>query len=659
MARWIAFLLLLVSSSASWAGDGICRYLVTVHGDTPPEVLKNPLLYESDELMHALPLGSITKKDADLAVRVLRSEANQLIDLLLSDPDAPTFGNTMDGIAIALYPVERLKEVLTLLQIVKSSGWIDAAVEDVSELLSDLEFKIFSSSHFRARLEQVLANAAKDGLDAAQVRLMNQTILAFDDYGAQLSDEDQGRLKKLADRLEKLELKYDNRLYEAQDKHLLFRGEAKPSPKNAVASNHYYSSQASLNAGGAYDTRKIVLQIADARRDYAKIRGHASYADDVFRYGIFRKPSEVWEQLEVLSAKFKPLATAEWTELERFAGSQLDPYDFPYWSQEYLKKNLGYDPQVLQQYFPLRSVVDSAIFVASELFDIRLFEHKWIPTWDTKVIVLQVIDANKNNLGLIYLDLNSRSGKHTDSPQVREFVAPHAVYGRRPHAAVILDFDPPHNGIPTLLTPQDVLRFYHEFGHALHSVLSQVSHPAQSAVQVSLDFAELQSQLFERFAFAPEVLDRFAHHYLTGTPLSDQLAATMRRGENAFSAVRTMQQIQETALDLALHDGVMPLPAQPEQLLVWERKVMAPYVFGPIPSAPVLTRFQHVISGGYDARYYSYLWTEVLAEEAFRPFQKHGYLNREWGMRLRKWIYEPGDSMDPNEAFRNYLDGLE
>jgi peptidyl-dipeptidase Dcp len=356
----------------------------------------------------------------------------------------------------------------------------------------------------------------------------------------------------------------------------------------------------------------------------------------------------------------KPSAQRELQEVQKFASemggpTQLQPWDFGYYSEKLKTKTYAFDEESLRPYFKLENVVAGVFEHAKRLFGLNFVETKEYPVYHEDVRVFEVYKdtPEKEFIGLFYADFFPRAAK-SQGAWMTNFYEQGVFRGQRirPHVSIVCNFTKPTAGQPSLLTFDEVSTLFHEFGHGLHSLLSQVKYRTLAGTNVFLDFVELPSQILENWAEEPESLKLFAFHYKTGELIPQELVEKLKRAQKFQVGWMTLRQLIFAFLDMAWYSNP---PANSVGVLDFEHKTLAPYQILPQPARfNISSAFMHIFGGGYASGYYSYKWAEVLDADAFEMFQEKGIFDKPTAARFEEFILSKGNSEHPMRLYEQF-----
>lgn len=651
--------------------------------------MTNPLMSPS-----ALPFGLPPFADIDdahYAEAVDAGLAGHLAEIqaIVENPEPATFDNT----ALAMERSGRLLDRA-------AASFFTLVSADASEAIRKLETEL--SPQFAAHQDAVYLNralyerfAAVDiaSLDAESARLVEEYLKEFRQSGIQLDDAGQDRLRLVNAELSRLGTEFGQRVKEAMKSAALLLDSAgdlaglpgdeiasaaeaarvaghdgkflltliQPSNQPALAAldnrdvrrRLFEASVARGSAGGDLDVLDLVKSMVRLRAEKAALLGFANYAELVVDRQTAPDFGAVRSMLNRLAPAAVRNADAEAAALAESAGHPLEAWDWAYYSAKVRRERYTVDEQALRPYFELDRVLkDGVFFAATSLFGITFHEREDLAGYHEDVRVWEVRDADGTELGLFLGDYYTRETKRGGA-WMNSLVDQSALLGTKPVVINNLNISKPPAGEPTLLTLDEVRTAFHEFGHALHGLFSDVTYPRFSGTSVPRDFVEYPSQVNEMWTMWPEVLSNYARHHATGEPLAQDIVDRLNQSRLWGEGFATTEYLGAALLDLAWH--VQEAGSVPEDALEFEAKALAAAgVAHPlIPPRYRTGYFQHIFAGdGYAAGYYSYIWSEVLDAETVDWFTENGGLSRANGDRFRAELLSRGNSRDPLESFR-------
>jgi peptidyl-dipeptidase Dcp len=619
-----------------------------------------------------------------------------------ADDAPPTVENTIEALERSGRLLETVSSVFFNLTSADTSPELDAIEAEVAPLLAAHADTVRLDPTVFARVHTVWQ--ARDSLDLTteQRRLLERYHLDLVRAGAALDEPAQARLKQLNAELSTLTTAFKTKLAadtNAAALHVRDRAELDGLPEDALAAAAEAARSAGLDGylitlvlptgqpalahlhrrdvrrrlhraaaerglrGDDFDTRATIVRIAALRAEHAALLGYAHHADYVVADQTAGRLDAVIAMLSGLVGPAVTNARTEAAELEALLVADgerapLQPWDWAYYADRVRRERYAVDPAALREYFELSSVLSEGVFhAASTLYGLTFARRTDLPTYHRDVEVYEVADADGHPVGLFLADWFARPSKRGGA-WMSTFVDQAHLLGTRPVTVVNLNVPRPPAGRPALLTLDEVTTAFHEFGHVLHGLLSDVTYPRLSGTNVPRDFVEFPSQVNEMWALWPEVLPRYARHRETGEPLPqatvDRLIAAQSYGEG----FATTEYLAAALLDLAWHtrtvdDGTLA----PEEVEAFEQAALQAHGID-VPLVPPRYRstyFSHVWAGGYSAGYYSYLWSEVLDADTVEWFRERGGLSRRSGALFARELLARGGAVDPMAAVERLL----
>ena len=621
-------------------------------------------------------------------MRVEKEEVQRIIE----NPEPPTFENTIIALENCGEMLERATSLMYNLLNAELSDQLETFSKEIASTLSEHGADIMLNPALFARVKAVKEQTL--ALDAEQQMLLNRTYEGFERSGATLDEEGKRKFRAIKKELSELSLKFSSNLLVETNAYQLFVDKEddlaglpqmqKDAARQAAQEHGHESGWLfTLHAPSyvpfltyadnrelrrqiytAYNTRAthegehnnfaICERLINLRQELAKVLGYPDYASYVLKCRMARNEEKVMAFLDDLREKYLPHAKNEVAEIQAFARQlegddfDLQPWDFSYYSQKLKKQRFDFDPEALRPYFELSQVINGVFGLANRLYGIT-FEEADLPVYHPDVKTYRVLDADGSFLAVFYADFFPRSTKQGGAWMTNYL---EQAEGRRPHVSIVTNFTKPTATQPSLLSHSEVETFLHEFGHALHGILTNTRYASLSGTNVYWDFVELPSQFMENFAIEPAFLRTFARHYQTGEPLPEEWIQRIRDSRNFNVAWACIRQLSFGYLDMSLYSLRTPLTADLRQ---WEEDVWRPLQLLPrLSEACMAVQFEHIMSGGYSAGYYSYKWAEVLDADAFAAFQEAGIFDTETASRFRHTILEKGGTVPPDELYRQF-----
>src|SRR5688572_3183655 len=634
--------------------------------------------------------------DVEPTIRALLERNRGEVASLESQP-RPTFENTVLPLEQLSHRLSRAWSPISHLNGVLNSEELRASYNACLPLLSNYWTDLAQSEPLY-RAYRAIAAAEADRLDAAQRRVIERALEDFRLAGVGLPQERKERYKAVVQELATLGAKFEENVLDAMNawsKHvtderelaginatILSQARARAVEKNlpgwvlaldqptyvavltdadseALRREFYeaWSTRASDRgpSAGKFDNSEVMQKILALRHEAARLLDFPNYAAYALATRMAPSNEAVFEFLRRLARVAKPAAQREVAELEAFAGRKVDPWDVTYYSEKLQAKLFSITQEELRPYFPLPRVLEGLFAVAGKLFGVKIVERAGMPVYHPDARFFEIIDASGALRAGFYLDACARPKKRAGA-WMDDCVGRKDFGGERtiPVAYLVCNFLPASDGKPALLTHDDVVTMFHEFGHGLHHMLTRVGYPSIAGINgVSWDAVELPSQFLENFAWRPEVLATMARHFETGEPLPEDKQAKLLGSRTFQAGLATMRQIEFALFDFRLHaEYDAARGARVAEILAEVRaevSVVQPPEWNRFPH-----NFGHIFAGGYAAGYYSYKWAEVLAADAFAAFEERGVFDRAIAQRFLDSILSQGGSKKALEAFVDF-----
>jgi peptidyl-dipeptidase Dcp len=416
--------------------------------------------------------------------------------------------------------------------------------------------------------------------------------------------------------------------------------------------------------GGLFDNRENVVNIVNTRLEIANLLGYDSYSDFVLKNRMAKSAEGVFDLLNRLAESFAPVANAEVAEVAAFASKmegepiEIQPWDWSYYSDKLKNSKFGVNDEMTRPYFELENVKKGVFGLAADLYGLKFIKNNKIQVYHPEVESFDVLDENGEFLSVLYTDFHPREGKRSGA-WMSSFKDQFIKDGKdsRPHVTIVMNFTRPTETTPALLTFNEVETFLHEFGHALHGMLTKTTYQSLSGTSVYRDFVELPSHFMENWLTEKEYLDKFAFHYQTGEKMPEELLQNIIAASNFNVGYATLRQLSFGYLDMAWHSLEKPFEAVDNVTPIrsFEKDAMARVQLLPtVPEACMSTSFSHIFSGGYAAGYYSYKWSEVMEADAFSLFKENGIFDKTTADSFRRNILELGNTEEPEVLYKNF-----
>lgn len=524
-------------------------------------------------------------------------------------------------------------------------------------------------------------------LDPVQAKLVKEMLIGFKNSGMDLNDADLEKFKALNKEKAEYIIKFDKNIQEYKDplsvtqeqlrglgedyiKKLSKTDDGKylvtldypdyvPFMQNADDEQARKELEFKFNRRGGQENVELLEKTLTLRREIARLLGYKNHAELRLEDRMAKNPKTVMAFLKDLQKKLKPLGKKEDKEMIAYKNSKtgknsrtLYSWESGYWSNKFRKENLELDSEKIKEYFPSQVVIDGMLDLFGGVFGIT-FEPVDIPVWHPDVKAFKIKDKASGELvAYFYMDLYPREGKYKHAACFGLVEGEEKQDGtyQNPFVAIVANLNKPSGDTPSLLKHSEVETLFHEFGHVLHNALTKAKYSAFSGTSVSWDFVEAPSQMLERWAWDPQVLKKISKHYKTGEALPDDLIKRMIAAKNFGAGGMYLRQDFFAQYDMSLHTADTT-PDTTKLYFELTKKIRGlPLTKGTIPQAS----FGHIM-GGYDAGYYGYLWSEVIAEDFFGEFKKNGIFNPETGLKFRREILEKGGTLDEEKMVENFL----
>lgn len=524
-------------------------------------------------------------------------------------------------------------------------------------------------------------------LDPVQAKLVKEMLIGFKNSGMDLNDADLEKFKALNKEKAEYIIKFDKNIQEYKDPLAVTQEQLRglgedyiqklsktddgkylvtldypdyvPFMQNADDEQARKELEFKFNRRGGQENVELLEKTLTLRREIARLLGYKNHAELRLEDRMAKNPKTVMAFLKDLQKKLKPLGKKEDKEMIAYKNSKtgknsrtLYSWESGYWSNKFRKENLELDSEKIKEYFPSQVVIDGMLDLFGGVFGIT-FEPVDIPVWHPDVKAFKIKDKASGELvAYFYMDLYPREGKYKHAACFGLVEGEEKQDGtyQIPFVAIVANLNKPSGDTPSLLKHSEVETLFHEFGHVLHNALTKAKYSAFSGTSVSWDFVEAPSQMLERWAWDPQVLKKISKHYKTGEALPDDLIKRMIAAKNFGAGGMYLRQDFFAQYDMTLHTADT-MPDTTKLYFELTKKIRGlPLTKGTIPQAS----FGHIM-GGYDAGYYGYLWSEVIAEDFFGEFKKNGIFNPETGLKFRREILEKGGTLDEEKMVENFL----
>jgi peptidyl-dipeptidase Dcp len=668
-------------------------------GFTPLLSPSNPFAAASTLQYQAPPFDKIKDSDYQPAMEAGMVQQITEVDAIANQAAPASFDNTIVALERTGMLLTRAAKVFNAVTAANTNDALQKAQENLAPKLAEHSDKIYLNDKLFQRVKSIYDQRASLGLNKEQQYLTELYYKNFVRAGAQLSEADKTKLRALNQEESKLTTDFGNHLLAATKAGALildnvsdldgfsaseiataaeaaktrgFAGKwaiplqnttqhpAQTELKNrAVRQKLFVASTTRSEKGDANDTREIVKRLAQLRGDKAKLLGFKDYST----YALDNQMSKTPENATKLLTDLVPAATARARQEaatmqalidKQGGGFKLAPWDWQYYAEQVRKAQYALDESQLKPYFLLDNVLQNGVFyAANQLYGLTFKERKDIPVYQPDVRVFEVFDKDGKSMALFYCDYFKRDNKGGGA-WMDTFVDQSGLFGTKPVVFNVANFTKPAPGQPALLTFSDVTTMFHEFGHALHGMFSNVQYPTVAGTNVPRDFVEFPSQFNEHWALYPTVFANYAKHYQTGAPMPAELVDKIKKAGTFNQGFATTEYLAASLLDIAWH--TIP-PGTPQQDVdAFETAALNRYNIGmyEVPPRYRTTYFSHIWAGGYASSYNAYLWSEVIDDDAYAWFEENGGLTRANGQKFRDMILSRGGTQDVADLYRAF-----
>jgi len=657
----------------------------------------NPLLSSFDTLHDTAPFTKIKNEHFMPAFREAIEEARLQIKAIIDNPVTPDFENTIEALESSGRHLDIIRKIFFNLNSAETNDEMQQIAQEIAPLLSEFENDISLNEDLFAKIKSVYENKDRSELDVEQQTLLENTYQGFVRSGANLGAAGKERYRQITSTLSKTGLQFQQNVLaetNAFELHITREEELSGIPEFAreaaaltarknnkqgwiftlqhpsyipfmkYADNRelrekmFRAFSSKGNQGNKYDNKEIIRQIVNLKLEKAILLGHPSHAVFRLKRRMAETPEKVAEFLDQLHQVSRTSALNEFQEVQQFATEsglqgKILRWDWAYYSEKLKNTRYGFNEEEVKPYFQLENVIRGVFGLAKILYGLQLKENREIEVYHPDVKAYEVYNDQGDLTAVLYLDFFPREGKRSGA-WMTDYRDQYIEKGKnnRPHISIVTNFTKPTTSKPSLLTFNEVTTLLHEFGHALHGMLSQCRYSETSGTNVFWDFVELPSQMHENWAYEKEWLDSFAVHYETGEKLPEELIRKLIAAKNFQSGYLSERQLSFGMLDMAYYTRREPLT---ESISDFESKAMtSTELFDPVEGALMSTSFSHIFAGGYDAGYYSYKWAEVLDADAFSVFREKGIFDRATANSFRINILEKGGSEHPMILYKRF-----
>ena len=654
----------------------------------------NPLLLD----LPRIPFDEIEASHVVPGVRQILDEARRAIDALCSGPLPPTYADTVERLDDVMERVKtRIAPVTHLLSVAETPELREAFNEVLPEI-TEFWTRITLNELLWTRLKAFADTDEGADLSGIRKRHLKTVLRDFRRAGADLSPDGKDKLSVIRLELSQLQRKFSENVLDATNAYtLLITDEARldgvpdadrehtrlkakeadqegwlltldypsfePVVKYATdrsVRKELFDAYVSRCQAGEFSNVEIITRLLELRRELAEVLGYPDFADFRLEDHMAKTGRAAFEFVEELTRRTRPYWERDLNELRKHARTlgldELYPWDAAYVSESLRKARYDIDDEVTRPYFPLDRVLEGLFESTRRVFGLVVRERQIKETWHSDVRFYDLLNEDDGTqMGSFYADWHPRREKRQGAWMNDLFTGGPTDEGFEPHIGIIAgNLTPPKGEVPSVLTHREVETIFHEFGHLLHHLSSQVPIAPMAGINVAWDFVELPSQIMENWTWEEEALPLFSGHYETGEPLPKELYDRLQKARRFMGGWRQMRQLSFGFLDLQLHRGAT-LPSH-QGIMEYIEQLLVDYMPCPVfARSHTSASFTHIFSGGYAAAYYSYLWSEVLEADAFGRFQREGIFDREVGRAFLDCILTKGDSDEPEVLFRDFM----
>ena len=679
-------------------------FMSTRASATQPPTSTNPFFTAYNTPFGVLDFGKIKPEHFEPAIDEGVKQQTTEITAITKRTQAPNFANTIEALEASGELLRRVNTVLGNLNGANTSDELQRITQTVAPKLAKNNDDISLNPVLFGRVKAVYDQRKKLKLTGDEQRLLEKTYKNFVRNGAALPVDKQERLRKINGELSVLTLKFGQNLLGENNAYALVIDKFEdlnglPASVVAAAADEarkrnqaggptlqkwvftlqnpsimpflQYADNRALreqifraylergNHNDARDNKQIMATMVALRAEKAQLLGYENHAAYILEESMAQTPAKVSELINQLWAATVPVTQQEAADLQALMDKEgrnekLAGWDWRYYAEKLRKEKFALDEQELRPYFSLDNVRDGIFMLCNRLYGLRFERRPDVPAYHEEAVAYEVKEANGRHIGIMYMDFYPRASKRGGA-WMTSYRRQEIENGKKitPVVSIVCNFSKPTGNTPALLSIDETRTFFHEFGHALHGLLSNVRYGSQSGTSVPRDFVELPSQIMENWAMEPEMLALFAKHYQTGAVIPDALVEKIKKSSLFNQGFATTEYLAASMLDMAYHT-LKPGQA-PTDVLAFEKQTMDK--IGLIDQSPPRYRstyFQHVFAGGYSAGYYSYIWSAVLDADAFEVFKQKGLFDPKSAQSFRRNVLERGGTEEPMKLYRNF-----
>ena len=642
---------------------------------------KNPFLQEWDTPYGIPPFDRIQLSDYIPAVKEGIKQQKAELDAILNNQEAPTFENTIAAYELSGDILDKVSNVLFNLQETEGSDEMNKIVEEATELITAHSDNISMDKKFFERVKAVY-DADQSGLTREQQMVLKKLYQSFTRNGVDLDEESQARMKEINQKIAAAQQKFGTNLLAEnnafKDKFGIpvssYTSEMTTCEDRARREEMFKAYSSRGNNGNEYDNKALCLEILKLRSEKARMLGFETFAAYQLDNKMARDPQTVEDFLDRIQNAANAKALEEVAEMQKIldediaagkveAGAKIQPWDWFYYAEKVRQRKYALDENLTKPYFVMENVRGGVFAAANKIYGINVEPLDGVPVYNPAVDAFKVTDADGSLLGIFMTDYFPRASKRGGAwmTEFRPQYIDREGNDVRPVIINVGNLTAPTDSTPGLFTIDEVETAFHEFGHALHGLVTKCTYPSVSGTSVARDFVETFSQFNENWAFQPEILELYAKHYKTGEVIPDSLVAKINSAHKFNQGFMTSELCAASILDMKWHLlneedlAAMSEGDQAANVAAFEDKVCKEMG---LPEQIIpryrTTYFNHIFNSGYSAGYYSYLWAEVLDKDAFEYFKQQGIYNPEVAASFRKNLMERGGSEEPMVLYMRF-----
>jgi peptidyl-dipeptidase Dcp len=658
----------------------------------------NPFFAVYDTPFEVPPFDKIKNEHFSPAILEGIKHQQTEIDAIVNNPEDPTFANTIEAMEKSGELLAKVSSVFYNFNSANTNDTLQAIAKELAPEISKHSDNISLNEKLFARVKTIWENKDNLGLNGEQQKLLEKTYKSFVRNGANLNEADKEKLRNINSKLSVWSLTFGQNLLAETNAFKMFvdneadlaglpqelKDAAKADAKAAGEENKWLFTlqnpsimpflqyadnrelrkkiweayQSRANKDNDKDNKAILVEMANLRREKAQLLGYKNHADYVLEESMAKTSDQVYNLLNQLWTPALAKAKQERDEMQAIVVAEgkdfnIEPWDWRYYEEKLRQQKFNLDEQEVKPYFALDKVQDGVFMVVKNLFGLTFEEIKDIPTYHPDAKAYEVKEADGTHVGVLYMDFHPRASKRGGA-WMTSYRPQQTIDGVRkaPVISIVCNFSKPTGDAPALLTFDEVTTFFHEFGHALHGLLSNVQYRSLAGTSVPRDFVELPSQIMENWATEPTVLKQYAIHYKTGEPIPDELIEKLKNSGTFGQGFATTEYLAASLLDLDYHTQEKEIVGSANDFEKASLEKIG--LMGEIIPRYRSTYFQHIFAGGYSSGYYSYIWSGVLDTDAFQAFKETELFNPEKALAFRKEILERGGTDEPMKMYVNF-----